>query len=66
MKRTIGLVQSISDPLFGTNAAWGFVLYDNQGRPGVTFGYLDRKAAEDAAAHVTAALSECQSVSTRQ
>jgi len=40
----------------------GFVLYDDDGKPCVAFGYLDEQAAQEAAMRVNAALTACKSV----
>jgi hypothetical protein len=41
----------------------GFVLYDQRGRPSVSFGYADRGKAKLGRNHVAAALKDAEQVS---
>jgi hypothetical protein len=41
---------------------YGFVLYDQRGRPGVSFGYADRTKAKLGHNHVAAALKDAEEV----
>jgi hypothetical protein len=41
---------------------FGFVLYDQKGRPSVSFGYVDDKKANVGRNHVAAALKEAEEV----
>jgi hypothetical protein len=44
---------------------FGFVLYDQQGRPSVSFGYADDKKANLGRNHVAAALKDAEQVLAR-
>jgi hypothetical protein len=44
---------------------FGFVLYDQKGRPSVSFGYADDKKANVGRDHVAAALKEAEEVLAR-
>jgi hypothetical protein len=44
---------------------FGFVLYDQKGRPSVSFGYADDKTANVGRDHVAAALKEAEEVLAR-
>jgi hypothetical protein len=44
---------------------FGFVLYDQKGRPSVSFGYADRSKARRGRNHVAAALKEAEQVLAR-
>jgi hypothetical protein len=61
MKARVGEVQSITNNT-GAKAGWGFVLFDEQGLPCATFGYLDEVTAKAARAHVDLALIEAKSL----
>jgi hypothetical protein len=41
---------------------YGFVLYDQRGRPSVSFGYADRAKAKLGRDHVAAALKDAEEV----
>ena len=41
---------------------YGFVLYDQKGRPSVSFGYADRANAKLSRNHVAAALKDAEQV----
>jgi hypothetical protein len=44
---------------------FGFVLYDQKGRPSVSFGYADDKKANVGRDHVAAALKDAEEVLRR-
>jgi hypothetical protein len=44
---------------------FGFVLYDQKGRPSVSFGYADRAKARLGRNHVAAALKDAEQVLVR-
>jgi len=61
MKARVGEVRSIRDNS-GAEAGWGFILFDEQGLPCATFGYLDEVTAKAARTHVDLALIEAKSL----
>jgi hypothetical protein len=55
-KCSAGPVQSITD---GQDfSGWGFVIYDDMGKPRLTLSYADKKDAEDGHTQVAAALAK--------
>jgi hypothetical protein len=55
-KCTAGPVQSVTD---GQHfSGWGFVIYDDSGKPRLTLSYSDKKDAEAGYVHVAAALAK--------
>jgi len=53
-KCTTGPIEQVTD---GHDfSGWGFVIYDDIGKPRLTLSYLEKKDAEAGYAHVNAAL----------
>jgi hypothetical protein len=48
MKWRVGSIQTVQDGVGGFSGT-GFVLHDDNGRPCVTFGYLDQESALEGA-----------------
>jgi hypothetical protein len=61
MKATVGPVQSVRDSVGGFSGA-GFVVFDANGKPCVTFGYIAETEAREARAQIQAALVHCKAI----